>query len=429
MKPRTKTIRFIIPIVLSLLVGCSSNSPTTSVPRDPTKAAERVTQANQILVPRIGIIVARGGDSASLNLASASSLYREAVSFDDENLDAHFGLGITELLTVFSDTLLAGVGVFILPDFSAQPVIAALNQGGYQQFIAGSFAKSKGTIKTLARPDRAVAGILAKRQVDYQPSYYQDLIETRALPPLKDAISHLQRVTQNSAYAFLITPQLMGVDSGPTYRIDLTEIYLLLAVAQYFTGEASMYASYNIDYNSSSQSSVVQAWQVSSSFLTLRPNGAQHMKDTRSSLIGFASSVKNAITFLMNEQPHKETDIITYNPSDQPMLTSEIESMNSLVSEFSGPMTENGVTINLVNLFDTPVTNFKAKVPAYTATAVSNGQGKYDAILTWDASSFDTWIFPDPTFNGFLPGMTDPQLKQMFELNAATWKPTVTIPG
>ena len=314
MRSHTKTIRFIIPIVLSLLVGCSSNSPTTSVPRDPTKAAERVTQANQILIPRIGIIVARGGDSSSLNLASASSLYREAVTFDDENLDAHFGLGVTELLTVFSDTLFAGVMGLILPDFSVQPVIAALSQGGYQQFIAGSFAKSMGTIKMLARPDHAIAGILSKRQVDYQPSYYQDILETRTIPSLKDAIVHLQRVTQNSTYAFLITPQLMGVDSGPTYRIDLTEIYFLLAVAQFLTGDASMYASYNVDYNSSSQSSVAQAWQVSSSFLTLRSNGAQHMKDTRSSYVGFASSVKNGITFLMNEQPHKETDILTYNP-------------------------------------------------------------------------------------------------------------------
>ena len=111
------------------------------------------------------------------------------------------------------------------------------------------------------------------------------------------------------------------------------------------------------------------------------------------------------------------------------MLTSDIESMNALVSELSGPLTENGVTINLVNLFDTPITNFKAKLPAYTVTAVSNGQGKYDAVLTWQAASFDKWIFPEPTFNGFLPGMTDSQLKQLLDINATTWSTTVTISG
>jgi hypothetical protein len=419
-----------ISIGISFLTGCKSQSPTDSTPKDPAKAVERVSQANQILVPRIGIIVSTGGDSSALNLSSANSLYREALTYDNDNLDAHFGVALTEMLTLFSDPSVSGLGGLGIPFFSAQPVISALKVGGgYQQFPYPSVINDVESIKTLVRPSGAVRSLLAKSQVDHPPSYSQDIVETKVIPVLADAIQHLQRITQNANYAFLITPQLMGTDSGPTYRIDLTEIYLLLAVVQFLDGEALWFASYNIDYSSASEASVTQVWKPSSPFLALRTNGAQHMKDTRSSYVGLATSIKSGINFLMNDPPHKETDVITYNPQDQAQFKSIIQSMDTLIAEFSGPWSTGGVTINPVNFFDTPVTDFKAKLPLYSATARLNSSGKYDAVLTWQAVTFDAWVFPDPTFNGFLPGMTDVHLKQVLGIDGGTWGRTVTIPG
>lgn len=43
----------------------------------------------------------------------------------------------------------------------------------------------------------------------------------------------------------------------------------------------------------------------------------------------------------------------------------------------------------------------------------------YVPVITWDATSFDNWILPDPTFNGLFPGMTDAQFKQTFNINAS----------
>jgi hypothetical protein len=418
-----------ISIGISFLTGCKSQSPTDSTPKDPAKAVERVSQANQILVPRIGIIVSTGGDSSALNLSSANSLYREALTYDNDNLDAHFGTAMTELLTLFSDPSVAGLVGSRISFVSPQRVISALKTGGYQQFPYPSVINVVESIKSLVQPSGAVRSLLAKTQVDNPPSYSQNIVETKVIPVLADAIQHLQRITQSANYFFLITPQLMGTDSGPTYRIDLTEIYLLLAIVQFLDGDASWFASYNIDYSSATGASVTQAWQPSSPFLALRTNGAQHMKDTRSSYVGLAMSIKNGINFLMNDPPHTETDIITYNPQDQAQFKSTIQSMDTLLAEFSGPWSTAGVTINLVNFFDTPITDFKAKLPPYNATAQLNSSGKYDAVLTWQAVTFDAWVFPEPTFNGFLPGMADVHLKQVLGIDGGTWGRTVTIPG
>ncbi len=46
----------------------------------------------------------------------------------------------------------------------------------------------------------------------------------------------------------------------------------------------------------------------------------------------------------------------------------------------------------------------------------------YVPALTWQANSFSTWIFPDPTFNGFMPGMTDSEFKRVFGITADDWE-------
>ncbi len=44
-----------------------------------------------------------------------------------------------------------------------------------------------------------------------------------------------------------------------------------------------------------------------------------------------------------------------------------------------------------------------------------DGDDERDQFV-WTAQTFDAWAFPDPTFNGLLPGMTDPKLKEIFGL-------------
>ncbi|HTY09507.1 MAG TPA: hypothetical protein VMF88_00420 [Bacteroidota bacterium] len=415
--------------VFTLLSGCKSNSVTSSAPKDPAKAAALVNDANQILIPHIALIGTYPLDTAAFDLSSANSLYNEALTDDPDNLDAHFGAALTEVLTLFSDPTIASLQKSGEVSFSAKPMLTIMKSGGVQEFTSPISSSVLNRIRSVMKPSLTAHALLAKSQAGQLPSYYQNVAETKILPVLADAILQLKQVTQNSSYQFLITPQMMGVDNGPTYRIDLTEIYLLLALFQFFDADASLFVAYNIDYNAASAASVTQAWQPSSPFLALRSNGAQRMKDTRAYYLGMASSITSGLTFLMNEPSHTQTDLIVYNPQDQSEFLSAIQSMDTLTALFSGPRAEGGVTFNLVNLFDNPMTDLKTKIPPYTASSRPNSSGTYDAVLTWQASSFDNWIFPDPTLNGFLPGMTDAELKQLFGINAATWMPSIVISG
>ncbi len=52
----------------------------------------------------------------------------------------------------------------------------------------------------------------------------------------------------------------------------------------------------------------------------------------------------------------------------------------------------------------------------------------YVPIITWDADDFDAWIFPDPTFNGILPGVTtDTEFKRIFGITAEDWQKTIRL--
>jgi len=48
----------------------------------------------------------------------------------------------------------------------------------------------------------------------------------------------------------------------------------------------------------------------------------------------------------------------------------------------------------------------------------------YAPQVTWAADSYSNWIFPDPTFNGILPDMTDTRLKRIFDFDESDWKKT-----
>jgi hypothetical protein len=39
----------------------------------------------------------------------------------------------------------------------------------------------------------------------------------------------------------------------------------------------------------------------------------------------------------------------------------------------------------------------------------------------WEAQTFNQWIFPDPTFNGIFPGMTDSEFKRIFGITENDW--------
>ena len=54
-------------------------------------------------------------------------------------------------------------------------------------------------------------------------------------------------------------------------------------------------------------------------------------------------------------------------------------------------------------------------------SAETPSQAVFIPVMTWTADSFQEWYFPDPTFNGILPGMTDSEFKRIFGIEADDW--------
>lgn len=425
MKNHTLLIAASMVSMLFLFSACKKEGPTEPA-GDLTGAAEKVSQANQILIPKIVALV-NSGDTTAFNLSSAAALYSEALTLDANNKDAHFGLALIDVLSLGNNPDLRNlfgnmnivVGPGILKSFAAPNLTSygTLMKDRLFGAFSGSMTRALGKGTSL--------------QADHPVSYYQNIIETSLLPNLASAINHLTVVLQTSTYAFIITPQMANGDITETYRIDATEINLLKALIQFVATDASLVVSYNVDYSSSDSVAVFQAWQPASSFLALRTNGSQRMKDVKTHLTGAASSIQASLNYLMTEPPNPETDLINYNPADQQAFLQVISSLDSVKKVLSGPMTFGGVpTVNFKNFFDDAIPNYKQMVPAYTVSVQRNFTfNRYDATLTWTATSFDTWIFTDPAMRGLFPGMTDANLKAQLELSALNWQRTVLISG
>ena len=132
--------------------------------------------------------------------------------------------------------------------------------------------------------------------------------------------------------------------------------------------------------------------------------GAQKMKDVKSNFLGMASSIQNGIIFL---RTHPGSGIIMYRPEDDPQLFALMSSMDTVKSYLTVPFhirsAGHDLTISLSNFFDNATSDFKQDFPSYTTAVQRNSSGTYDAFLIWQAGSFATWTFPNPTFNGLFP--------------------------
>lgn len=428
----------LVPLALATLMlvspGCKEAGPSGGS-SDPAAAQDKAAQGNTILVQKIVLIANSGSTDPSLfDFSTAASLYNEALSLDPENRDAHFGLALTDVLSIFSDPQVTGLlskgsalalspeilGSFV--DLSSSPAEVLATYGNR---LSTRFADMF---------EQRMAPMLGKGSVtlvDQPPSFYQNLVEAAILPKLISAIGHLNTVLADPTYAFLITPTMTGGNTTETYRIDATEIYLIRALLQFIVADASALVAYNVDYDPTDSAAVHQAWQSGSAFLAFRTNGAQRMADAHANFLGAATSVQGALNYLMNEAPNPQTDLINYNPDDGPAFLETIAGMDSIKMILSGPYPiPDGPTVNLSAFFNNAIPNYKLKVPSYTVTVMPGiSPGTYDAVLTWTAATFDAWVFPDPTMNGLFPGMTDADLKVLMDVTADSWEPTVTIPG
>jgi hypothetical protein len=106
---------------------------------------------------------------------------------------------------------------------------------------------------------------------------------------------------------------------------------------------------------------------------------------------------------------------------------------NISIPEFKQAIDEKIAQLSVIpNLYDFSVSIYwSGSFPAgyqqiqadlwYNYSIESPSRAMFVPIITWNANSFQEWIFPDPTFSGILPGMTDSEFKHIFGITADDW--------
>jgi hypothetical protein len=104
----------------------------------------------------------------------------------------------------------------------------------------------------------------------------------------------------------------------------------------------------------------------------------------------------------------------------------EIEEIwNQMVTDYFVPQYDNGIM--QLSCYFNPDEIGTISVPIRKYIDYSEGIRKWTPVITWDANTFDEWIFPNPTLNGALPDMTDERIKSLFGMDASSWEQVITL--
>ncbi len=378
---------------------------------------------------------------------------------------------------------------------------------------------------------------------DPQISRIQAILRDRVLPRLTEVVNHLNIVTADPAFQFIVTPEMQGDPLASPIEIDRTDALALRAASRLLAAMCHVAVAYELNFPAYDQASLLEAIEPGSDWLALLGNGASHMQGAHGDLVGSVDDVGLAIQSLLAESDDQDDDVIRVGPSD--LSQASLDSIQTRLAQVRQGLTSGftltddwdgnagtpdvPLTINVRGLFDTPVQDWKALLPPYTGSVVerpfdhstvftyepqqvqftvpstasyngyytlnvsggnvqeySGGSAEivdplramiqaryanvvaqpewagdyagsssffgnltagsqqasvdvseyysiathfvYVPVITWDATQYSEWQFPDPTFSGLLPGFTSTDdLLSTFGYDPATWEQVVVL--
>jgi hypothetical protein len=387
----------LLTFALALFTGCSKDNPAK--PKAPSDcgglsgsecAAQKVLQANESLEDILYTsLIGDPQRPDDIDVRVPLALYRAALDLDPGNNDAHFGVAVLELLALSTDEEVNAA----FDEWKAYldqhvPFEATNAAAGPLRPLGVPLAFSPGRT-ALALPFEVVArSVLAQARAsmtlaDPQLARVQAILRDRVLPRLTDARDHLGIVAADVDYRYIVTPRMQGDESASPAEIDRTDILALRAGCGLLAAACHVAVSYELNFAAYDSTSLVQAFQPGSGWLTLRSDGAAHMSDARTALLGSVDDVDAAITSLLAETDNQDDDVIKTDPYDfrrqdldsiqahLPDVRDALDGGYTRVEDWdSDPFTPPvSLTFRIGALFTNPVPDWKALFPPYTATA------------------------------------------------------------
>lgn len=464
-------------------------------------------------------------------------LYKLAYENDSNNLDANFGLALTNFLIINQEEKTNQL-------FDEWMNFFEETSGSFNKSTTAKKSSFPNSIKTFVIPGKEfVRGMinLPKAALVDPPkiSDIQEYVENTIIPKLDFAISALDKIDDHSDYTFMVSPRMQGVDEADSVEIDLGEIYAIEVVLNTLNTFANMTIAYNVDMWSYDSLEAIQAFSKGGAFLKLR-SGNNPMKKVKNSFFTALDKIAAGLFFIFNETDPQDDDLI----KPDGLTLDDVNQMSEMVTEIKNTIStpqkytddwddnpatpEETITIDFSKIFDNPINDLKSVLPNYSITvqpvdffgdrwiedheevrvqfsapdagyyyyyryyewakdgyeydpgastnlgsengfnsAFENTKGNFmknseitelnmrlewnatleagqhsriatiyykyslpsnlspvylPESLEWDAQTFSDWEFKNPTLNGLLPAMTDPEFKHIFGITEEDWK-------
>jgi hypothetical protein len=384
-------------VILALVLGtaCSEDNPTEpNVPADCAGmsnadcAAAKVQTANQLLESILYTnLNADPERPADVDVREPLRLYKQALSLDPNNQDAHFGAAVLGLLALSSDTEINAAFdewkayldqqvPFEAPNAASRPALGIpLTFRTGRAALALPFdvvgisvvAQARGSM-TLAVP---------------QLSRAQAILRDRVLPRLIEARDHLGVVAANPGFQYIVTPRMQGDEDASPAEIDRTDILALRAACGLLAAACHVAVAYDLNFAEYDSLGLVQALSPGSGWMSLHEDGAVHMSEARTALLASVDDVDAAITSLKAEQDDQDDDVIKTDPYD--FQTDDLDSIQTHLPDVRAGLDGGytrvedwdmnsstppvSLTIQAGALFTNPVDDWKSLFPPYTVTA------------------------------------------------------------
>ncbi len=431
---KSQLSRIIIPVLILFVlcvVGCDKTpTGTGSAGTVDTAASATATQQaySEMETQFYNAATLSGGVSNAFNKVSftkANTLYRQAVGANPNNAEANLGSAITEIFGIYADT-------------SVQGIVNRWQSSGQASSTARTmlqFGIPTGT-KDMAVPAALLGQNLVKilKTAQSNPptiSEMQNVLRNAVLPHITYALARLAVVEQNPTFTMKISGKMQGNPNLSAVTLDLTEVYLMDAMLQWMNSTVEEFLIFQFTLPSYSTSAIVDAVrQTNTTFFVLASDGKTHATNSKNALLATTARIRSAITFLEAATGDQSNHIIKISRNGQggiqqsdldaaiADLTKAENYLNSTVSidlNNWGTQKKNyTVQVSLGQFFANPPQNPKANwFPAYTVDTTSHG----DILFNWTAQTYADFTFPDPTFGGIFPGMTNDELKQLLYID------------
>ncbi|MGD2067298.1 MAG: hypothetical protein PVI57_01335 [Gemmatimonadota bacterium] len=403
--------------------------------RTSTMAAEEAHDSLGVALFRILNDIDEVGDLDDLTFEPARTLYEEALALDPENQVAAFGLAITTVFVLEDDPDLraaadawdAWLETNEIEDLNGVSAMAA--SGAVRWARASLPLDPTGTrLGALVTRGRLVRALIAAEPTSHlegfppTPAEHQALLRDVVEPALVAAADLLAEI-DDPDFTFEVTPEMQGEppEEADPLELDRTEVLVLQAGLETALAILDIAVAYRAEPSPWGADGFAEAMAPGSTFATLGTDGASRLADAHGRLGDAVDLLRSALSFLESETDDQDDDVIKYDPAtsggdfdlDDYLGSQDLadarEVLDDVEATLSGPRTlsvdlgrgDVDLEVDLTRFFLDPIPDLKALLPAYDATG-----GRF----LWVAETFEAWTFPDPTFNGILPGMASTEL-------------------